>query len=395
MPLRLVPLPVEAVSEKGPQSPLQNVFGLQLRPSSKRYFRRIVIALVAILVLFQLTHWDPVVEQVESSTSGLNLRLTEDHHKSSFLPVQQAAELCSTQNLTIWDRSNKHRKIYDLFLIGTELDWLEIRLHELHCHVDYFVIVESPRTFTNHPKPLHFKANFQRFAKFAPQIIYRMVDLGGMEDNSTWEREEYQRNSLFDAVFPSLVGDPAPSLGDVILVSDIDEIPRPSTLTLLRNCAFPPRVTLRSRFFYYSFQWEHAGGDWWHPQATFYQGSDTIRPQDLRMGSGDWDIFNSSWHCSSCFETVAQMADKIGSFSHTEYDQPEFKAPGEIVRRVRNGLDLFDRESERYEKVDATVDLPGYLKANNERFAFMIDRDPLNANFKDYPSDGGDLRFAS
>ncbi|EXJ80669.1 hypothetical protein A1O3_06953 [Capronia epimyces CBS 606.96] len=385
MPLRLIPLSDDKDLETAPQSPRPGVMSYQLGIAWKRYLRRVLIAAVALFFLLHTVQLSTAGDQVESATYGLSVTWPKDHYKSSFLPVEQAEELCKSQNFTVFPERHHHRKVYDLFLIGTELDWLEIRLNELHRQVDYFVIVESPRTFTNLRKPLHFKDNFERFQRFAPQIIYRMVDFDGMEDNSTWEREAYQRNSLFDAVFPSLVGVQAPSLGDVIMVSDTDEIPRPWTITLLRNCEYPQRVTLRSRFFYYSFQWEHAESDWYHPQATFYHGSATIRPENLRMGQSDREIFNSSWHCSSCFETVAEMANKIGSFSHTEYDQPEFKDPAEIVRRVRNGLDLFDREDEKYEKVDSRTDIPAYLKANEERFAFMIDRDPLNANFRDYP----------
>jgi beta-1,4-mannosyl-glycoprotein beta-1,4-N-acetylglucosaminyltransferase len=381
MPLRLS----SPVGEKGAQrssSPTRLPFIIS---THKKLIRRFVLALAGCLVFYNLLHLRTSSARVESSTYDLKSPQPADVHKTSFLPVKEAEELCNTQNFAIFPERERHRKIYDLFLIGTELDWLEIRLNELHRHVDYFVIVEAPRTFTNHPKPLHFKENFQRFEKFAPQIIYRQIDFLGMEDNSTWEREHFQRDSMLDSVFPSLIGPQAPRLGDVLLVSDLDEIPRPSTLTLLRNCAFPERTTLRSRFFYYSFQWEHANGDWNHPQATFYQGSATIKPEDLRMGPGQWDISNSSWHCSSCFETVAQMSDKIGSFSHTEYDRPEFKEPAEIVRRVRNGKDLFDREGEDYNKVDSRVDIPRYLMENEKRFAFMIDRDPMNANFKDYP----------
>lgn len=384
MPPRLMSPSGDRDPEKIAHSPSRPPFNL--KSTSKRHLRKLLFSLLALIVLYNLVHIDHSTRRhVESSTYGLTLLKPAEEHTGSFLPLDEAQFVCDTQKFQIFPEREKHRKIYDLFLIGTELDWLEIRLNELHRQVDYFVIVESSRTFTNHPKPLHFKNNFHRFAKFAPQIIYHMVDFQGMEDNSTWEREHYQRDSMLDVVFPSLIGAQAPSLGDVILVSDIDEIPRPSTLTLLRNCLFPERTTLRSRFFYYSFQWEHEGGDWNHPQATFYQGSSTIKPEDLRMGAGDWDISNSSWHCSSCFETVAQMDDKIGSFSHTEYDQPEFRDPAEIVRRVRNGLDLFDRESEKYTKVDSRVDLPSYLKANQKRFSFMIDRDPLNANFRDYP----------
>ncbi|RAL07889.1 glycosyl transferase family 17 protein [Aspergillus homomorphus CBS 101889] len=303
-----------------------------------------------------------------------------------FLPEDEAQALCAEHDLEPYGERSQRRKVYDLIPISTELDWLEIRMHELDSEVDYFVIVESSETFTGQGKPLHFAEHFGDFSRFADKILYRAVDLGHLRDNSTWERESWIRNALLTEVFPSLLGRAAPARDDVLVVSDTDEIPRARTLALLRNCAIPTRVTLRSRFYYYSFQWHHLGRDWHHPQATVYAGPDhTILPQDLRMGSaGARDIWNASWHCSSCFASVAQLVHKIQAFSHTEYNRPEFVDPREIVRRVRNGLDLFDRDSEKYEKVTPVTDVPGYLKANADRFAFLLDRDPASANFVDY-----------
>ena len=39
-------------------------------------------------------------------------------------------------------------RIFDAFLVGDDLDMLEIRLYELHTVVDFFVIAESNTTFT-------------------------------------------------------------------------------------------------------------------------------------------------------------------------------------------------------------------------------------------------------
>ena len=49
---------------------------------------------------------------------------------------------------------------------------LEARLQELDSVVDKFVLVESPRTFSGQPKPLHFKDNRARFAAFSQKIVY-------------------------------------------------------------------------------------------------------------------------------------------------------------------------------------------------------------------------------
>jgi beta-1,4-mannosyl-glycoprotein beta-1,4-N-acetylglucosaminyltransferase len=43
--------------------------------------------------------------------------------------------------------------IYDGFIFFNELDVLNIRLNELDCEVDQFILVESTHTFTNIPKP--------------------------------------------------------------------------------------------------------------------------------------------------------------------------------------------------------------------------------------------------
>ena len=206
-------------------------------------------------------------------------------YADGFMAVPEAEERCRAHEWQVYPERKKHRKIYDLFIINTELDWLEIRLNELKDQVDYFVILESGSTFTGLPKPLLLKDHWDQFSTFHRQIIYQVLNDTGFSSNITWYREAFQRNAMFDQVFPNLSGDQKPSLGDVILVSDLDEIPRPETLQLLRNCKYPRRLTLRSRFYYYSFQWLHRGQDWHHPQATIYEGDKTgitHKPRSMR-----------------------------------------------------------------------------------------------------------------
>ena len=78
------------------------------------------------------------------------------------------------------------------------------------------------------------------------------------------------------------------------------------------------------------------------------------------------------------------MVHKIESYSHTESDQSEFKEPSAIVRKVRHGLDIFDREWENNLRVDSLKDIPQHLKGNPGRFEYLLNRDPANANFWDY-----------
>ena len=305
---------------------------------------------------------------------------------NGILPMAEASNLCRALDLSVFPRKeDRSRKVFDLFMVNTELEWVEIRLNELAPYVDYFVIVESATTFSNKEKPLYFKDNFKRFEKFRSQIIYQPVDLSGFKDKGAWDRERYTRNGMFDLVFPTLLPPQAANMGDVILVSDLDEIPKPQTIITLRNCEFPERTSLRSRMNYYSFQLEGIGADWPHPQATFYQGPErTIKPESLRSDRTTLDFKNGAWHCSYCFPTIKETVQKLQSFSHTELNLPKFVDPAGIVRRIKNGLDIFDRSDSKFKQVDTPDDMPKYIKENKERFAYLYDRKSESANFKDY-----------
>ncbi len=108
--------------------------------------------------------------------------------------------------------------IYDTFLFFDELDLLDARLHELHEVVDKFVLVESTRTQSNLPKPLHFAANKERFARFADKIVHIVVE-DSPDTDVYWDIERFQRDCIQRGL-----KDCRPD--DIVLMSDLDEIPR-------------------------------------------------------------------------------------------------------------------------------------------------------------------------
>lgn len=116
-------------------------------------------------------------------------------------------------------------RLYDCFIFNDELDMLEIRLEELYEHVDVFVLVESTETFAGKPKPLHYGENRARFSRFESKIRHVVVDrvpetareTSGM-DSTKKSSEPYQRRMMKEGLH-----DARP--GDMILVSDVDEIP--------------------------------------------------------------------------------------------------------------------------------------------------------------------------
>jgi beta-1,4-mannosyl-glycoprotein beta-1,4-N-acetylglucosaminyltransferase len=112
--------------------------------------------------------------------------------------------------------------IYDCFTFFDELELLELRLHELGDVVDKFVWVEATKTHSNKYKPLHYQENRVLFQAFHDQIIHVVVD--DMPDsNDSWVLENFQRKCIARGLVNC-----RPE--DFILVSDLDEIPRATTV---------------------------------------------------------------------------------------------------------------------------------------------------------------------
>jgi beta-1,4-mannosyl-glycoprotein beta-1,4-N-acetylglucosaminyltransferase len=114
-------------------------------------------------------------------------------------------------------------RVFDCFPFFNELDVLEIRLAELDALVDYFVIVESTRTFTAKPKPLYYADNRKRYDRFSHKIIHVVVDDLPLDAPTHWIREAHQREAIMRGL-----ADARPE--DRIIISDCDEIPKPDLL---------------------------------------------------------------------------------------------------------------------------------------------------------------------
>ncbi|OAA35943.1 glycosyl transferase family 17 protein [Metarhizium rileyi] len=324
---------------------------------------------------------------------------SNDTNTSLHVDDQEATrQSCAAHGFTPFVQTGHgRRKVYDLFMINSELDFLEIRLDTLYDHVDYFVIVESLRTFQGTEKNLTIWDNWSRFERFHPKLIHHQLEFPpDFAPLVTWDFEDLQRDSMFTQVFPRLTGEQAPNKGDVIIVADVDEIPRPETVTTLRSCTFPRRLTLYSKFYYYSFQFLHMGPEWPHPQATFYEGMDeTVTPTHLRIGDGGSyfhrEFFekagmkNASWHCSSCFPTIAQLLNKMESFSHLWMNDDKYRDRDKIAESVRQGKDLWGRKKEKFLRLHENTDMPGLLLREGGRFDYMVNRDGQGAGFTDYP----------
>ena len=119
-------------------------------------------------------------------------------------------------------------KLIDCFMYFDEDLVLDIRLNTLNEKVDKFIIAEATKNHAGEPKKLNF--NINKFPKFKDKINYLIIDdlpLDVKSFKKGWHenhaRDQFQRNAL-ERGYKEF------SDQDIIMISDIDEIPDPEKL---------------------------------------------------------------------------------------------------------------------------------------------------------------------
>ncbi len=258
-------------------------------------------------------------------------------------------------------------KIVDSFLFFNELDLLELRLNILNDYVDYFVITEANQTFSGNTKEFLYCKNAKRFSRFADKIIYNPVNIPN-NFNVTWDREIYQRNSSIDQLVKLFLDD------DLILTSDIDEIPSTEVLKVYKSWFKCDELFhfKQNMYMYYinNFKTEQ----WFGTRACSlaYLKSKTI--DDIRQATEDEFklsgniIENAGWHFSY-LGGVDQIKYKIESFSHQEYNNERVKS--NIQQLLESNADILGRNC-RHQKVDIDDSYPDYIINNIENLSNFI-----------------------
>ena len=120
-------------------------------------------------------------------------------------------------------------KIYDCFTFFNELELLELRLKILSPYVDYFGLVESNVTHRGKSKPLYFDLNKENFSAYKDKIIYLKLNTNTKETHPyDWSIENLQRNTILNGLNNC-------QDNDLIIISDLDEIPNPKILQQIKE----------------------------------------------------------------------------------------------------------------------------------------------------------------
>lgn len=235
--------------------------------------------------------------------------------------------------------------IYDCFLFFNELELLELRLELLYDKVDYFVISECDYTFSGIKKPFYYNENKHLFTKYHDKIIHLMSensnDISRIPDriknssvvdfgNPIWCREWIQRECIKKALVNCYDT-------DIIITSDLDEIPDPS---LILNDP-SKKYSMRQHNMIYSPNWKNITEVWVGPQMVPYHIVRDSYINELRSDRFNMDILEGGWHLTY-MGGYDRIKTKIESYSHQEFNNDYVK--NNIKNNLINMKDVLGRD---------------------------------------------------
>jgi beta-1,4-mannosyl-glycoprotein beta-1,4-N-acetylglucosaminyltransferase len=298
------------------------------------------------------------------------------------------------------------RKIYDGFLFYNELDLLEIRLNVLNDVVDHFILIESSVTHSGQPKSFIFDENKEKFAEFLPKIIHIKItdtpddflNIPNISPNSfdnkcvydIWQyisktktfdrstqphygRDFYQKECIKRGMINA-------KDEDILIFSDIDEIPNPEIVLRLDEFYENDELyTFNQNMYCYYFNLlrkSHINNSYNNHEIThIWKGSrmgnwgniknnsiNEIRAQDNN------DIMDGGWHFSY-MGGLERVKQKIEASSAIEWNNNN--VINNLEKNLKEEKDVIFR-GDYLIKVDIDETYPQYFLDNLKKFKYLI-----------------------
>ena len=248
---------------------------------------------------------------------------------------------------------------------------LDLRLNILYEHVTKFIITEGE--YDHRGRKRKFNFDIKKYSKFSDKIIYFPVgDFKNLKD--PWSMLEHQRNYSMKAIkdFDD---------NTFVLVSDVDEIPDPEKIYEFVKGSYKFGV-FEQLLFYYKLNLLNITNSNWHG-SKICKKKQLKNPNWLReykINQYTWWIFdkptnikilkNGGWHFSFLYD-IEGIIKKISSYQHTEFDKEEIKNRDNIINKINNGEDIFNRNF-FYKKIPIDNRFPDYIKKNQKKFSDWI-----------------------
>ena len=261
-------------------------------------------------------------------------------------------------------------KIYDCFSFNDENHLLEIRLNELNEYVDYFIIVEFGENHQGNPKGKNIDLNL--IEKFKNKLRYYFVDKFNIS-NDPHGRDQFQRNyaqkGLYDAKDE-----------DIIIISDIDEIPNLKNLnfdSIKENIiAFSQNHSMYKFNLILEEKWigtklckyKKLKSPQWLRSLRVKKKYNILRIDKLlspRYVLNFNIIENGGWHFG-WLRNADSIISKLESYCHSEHNN-EFYKDKKFIEKCKNEKKNFFDTNIKLKSVNL-IDLPRYIQNNKDKY---------------------------
>lgn len=277
-------------------------------------------------------------------------------------------------------------KVIDVFPFFNELDILEIRLNILDPYVDCFILSEATKTFSGLEKPLYYQENKDRFEKFNHKIIHNIVEDTTPPELHPYQRDVFQKDNIKKVILENSSDD------DVIIWSDVDEVPNPDAIEDLQsyfeqdaifhfaqeNCmGYLNLVEVGGIIRAMTTDWDYGDRPRWLGTKVF--GKSILEKYTLselrskQENEKNYRIFPGGWHWSYVgsegLSVEERVLKKIECAAHSELNNDQIK---QNVARVKDNKDPLGRDYAIYQTVPIDDSYPQYILDNKEKFASLI-----------------------
>ena len=284
---------------------------------------------------------------------------------------------------------NKH-KIIDCFLFYNELDMLEFRLTELNEYVDYFILLDSDFDFAGNKKDSIYELNKDRFNPWkekiiridCPELTPELISEINVKKYSKYKNRNINDDSINkdNIIFYMMVKlietlyHLKLDFEDIIMFSDIDEIPNFKTLDLIDDYLLFNSIILRQKRFFWTTKYvdkDLSFGTSCHQYTRIAQNPLVLEHfYNLKSNKkfSNNSFLDSGWHFSH-FEDLGNLHKKLELINGKEYSIKDLKLKMNNLVPIKYP-DLKDE----YSLMDYEGDLPKNI--------YLLPEQPVRRNWK-------------
>ena len=295
-------------------------------------------------------------------------------------------------------------KIFDCFMYFDEDLILDLRLNTLNKFIDYFVIVESIYNHKGEKRKLKF--NINKFKKFNKKIIYLIHNQIPSEIKQIKKNDsEHEKNTkyIFNAIFREnsqrnyiLKGLRKAKDNDIILISDVDEIPNLKKVNF--KTLKDKLIFFKQEMFYYKFNLKLPNYNWIGTKSCkkkYLKNPQWLRNiKDRKYPFYRLDTFfsdkkfsnveiieNGGWHFTN-IKTAEQIRYKLKSYLHHREFEVNPVTKKQIEKLIKSRIAIYDLKlDKRSQKIGQgsklqkynLKKLPTYIIDNKKKYKKWID----------------------